>query len=148
YNTDGYGLLLMKPFGGGVSGGLGVRRIYVYETDSSRKIGRTPYRQQAGMTRYEYVASAAFRLLEGRSFTRFSPMLPDFKHVLHLTAAIHYSHPTRTTVPRKNDPPVPMAGQEPVNSKIVPEVGLRWQIYLPSAIGIYFEASKHWSTEP
>jgi hypothetical protein len=140
FESDVFELGVGIPAGDGSLLRFGLRRAYVHGTPSSNDIGRTPFRQKALPTRYEAYGGYAFGLLEGRSMTRFSPTLPDFEHAMFFWAGAHYSHPNAGLVPKRSEPPKPLPGQDPVNAKIVLELGLRWQIYTPQSFGVFFEA--------
>lgn len=140
FETEVYEIILGVPMEGGLMTRFGLRRVIVRGTDSSDKIGRTPFTQESAMTRYELVAGMAFSLLEGRNFTRFSPGLGDFENVVLAWGGLHYSHPNASYIPKKNEKPRKLPGQKPVNQKIVIELGLRWAIYLPKDYGIYMES--------
>ena len=140
FESDVFELGAGVPAGDGSLLRLGIRRAYVRSTPSSNDIGRTPFKQKALPTRYEVYGGYAFGLLEGRSMTRFSPTLPDFEHAMFLWTGAHYSHPNAGLVPKRSAPPPTLPGQDPVNAKIVLELGLRWQIYTPQSFGVFFEA--------
>lgn len=81
FETEGGSLGITFPSKGGYLFRLVVRRIEILQTGSSKKIGRTPYKQPAGVTRYEILTGGALSLLEGRVASRFSPIIPDLEHV-------------------------------------------------------------------
>ena len=140
FETEVYEIILGVPMEGGLITRVGLRHVIVRGTESSDNVGRTPFTQESGMTRYEILAGMGFSLLEGRNFTRFSPGLGDFENVVLATLGLHYSHPNATYIPKKNEKPRKLPGQKPVNQKIVIELGMRWAIYTPKDYGLYFEA--------
>ncbi|MCX6109529.1 MAG: hypothetical protein NTZ90_08005 [Proteobacteria bacterium] len=140
FDTDTVELGVGIPVSGGSLLRFGLRRAMVHGTPSSNAIGRTPFKQGAQSTRYELFGGYGFGLLEGRSMTRFSPLLPDFEQVLLAWGGAHYNHLNRTWIPMRSDPPAPLAGQDPAYAKINIEIGLRWQVYMPQSFGLSFEA--------
>ncbi len=139
FDTETFELGAGVPTGEGSMARFGLRRTQVYSTPSSNDVGRTPFRQAAQPTRYEFFGGDGYGLLEGRSMTRLTPWIPDVAHVMLAYAGAHYSLPNKGWVPRRGDPPAVLPGQEQVKTKIALELGLRWQIYLPSSFGVYFE---------
>jgi len=148
FENDGAHLGLAFPTSSGFLTRLALRRMLVYGSESSNKVGRTPFRQPAGVSRYELMVGGGMSLVEGRAITRLSPWLPDLEHVLHFTFGVHYSHPNKTWIPRRDDPPDTLPGQRPVNSRWVLEAGLKYQLYLPSAFGLFYEISRHFPLQP
>jgi hypothetical protein len=143
FENEIYELILGLPSEGGLITRVGLRRAIVMGTNSSDKIGRTPFTQESTMTRYEIVAGLGFSLLEGRNFTRLSPSFGDFENVVMAWAGFHYSHPNASYIPKKNEKPKKMPGQNAKNFKYVIELGLRWAIYTPKDYGLYMEAMYH-----
>ena len=140
FDTDTVELGVGIPVSGGSLLRFGLRRAMVHSTPSSNDIGRTPFKQGAQSTRYELFGGYGFGLLEGRSMTRFSPMLPDFEQILLAWGGAHYKHLNRTWLPMRSDPQAPLPGQDPAYAKINIEIGLRWQVYMPQSFGLSFEA--------
>jgi hypothetical protein len=143
FENEVFELMMGFPSDGGFMPRFGVRRVIVMGTESSDKLARTPFKQEAGMTRYEIVTGVGISLLEGRNFSRFSPGLGDFENVILAWGGIHYSHPNATWIPKKNEKPRKLPGQKPVNQKIVFELGMRWAVYTPKDYGLYLEAMYH-----
>lgn len=117
---------------------MGLRRIEVLETKSSKLIGRTPFKQSASLTRYEVVVQGGYPLLEGRAISRLS-FLPSLEQVFFVLAGAHYSHPNASWIPKKGDRPDPYPGQDQVHSNINLELGCLWQVYLPSRFGMFVD---------
>lgn len=140
FENEVYEIILGIPMEGGLMTRIGLRRVIVRGTESSDNVGRTPFTQESGMTRYEILAGMGFSLLEGRNFTRFSPGLGDFENVVLASLGLHYSHPNASYIPKKNEKPRKLPGQKPINQKIVIELGIRWAIYSPKDYGIYLES--------
>jgi hypothetical protein len=130
------------PSSSGITYKAIMRRVKVFATDSTNTLGRSPFVQAAGVTRYQLGAGINYSVLEGRSITLLSPSVPDFEHVLFLSGALTFNHPNDGLIPRKSEPPKILLGQRPVNSPIVYEFGLRWQIYTPKSLGFYFEMDR------
>jgi hypothetical protein len=140
FDTDTFDLGVGFPAGGLGMGRISLRRSWVKGTKSSDMLGRTPFRQEAQMTRYEIAGAYNIVLLEGRSMTRISPLLPDFEQILYGVGGVHYGLPTKSLAPRLNDPPEALGGQKPVKATIVVELGLRWAVHIPQMFGLYTEA--------
>lgn len=146
FENEVFELMVGFPGSGGFMPRMGIRRVHMMGTPSSAKLARTPFKQEAGMTRYEVVGGFGMSLMEGRNFSRLSPWLGDFENVVMLWAGGHYSHPNATLTPKKNEKPKPMPGQKPVNQKFVIELGMRWSFYLPKNYGLYMEAMYQFPT--
>ncbi len=131
------------PFDGWILD-FGLRRVKVEQTSSSRLLGRTPFEQDAQVSRYELFVDGSLRLTEGRAMTALSPLIPDVEQATFVVAGIHISHPNRRWIPSKSDRPEPYAGQRRVNSERNFELGFKWQLYLPQALGVYFMAQRQW----
>lgn len=144
FESRAYELALGIPLNGGMIFRTGLRRVKVSETYSSRLIGRTPFLQEAGISRYDLIAGLDYSILEGRSITRFSKWIPDLQHVLFLKAAGYYSHPNASDMIKLKDKPQAYPGQDVFRSAVNLELGLKWQLYLPQAFGFYLEASQHY----
>ncbi len=143
FENEVYELMLGLPAEGGIITRVGIRRAIVMGTESSDKVGRTPFTQESTMTRYELVGGFGYSLLEGRNFTRLSPTFGDFENVFMVWLGFHYSHPNASYIPKKNEKPERMPGQSPKNFKYVLELGLRWAIYTPKDYGLYLEFMEH-----
>lgn len=143
FNNDGGHIGLGIPVGGGFAFRFGVRRFNVYGTRSSNLVSRTPFKQPGLTNRYEFFAGGSYALLEGRSFSRLSPMVSDFSHALFIELGAHYHHPNNGWVPKRKDPPDPLPGQDPAKPKIVGELGLRWTVFFPEVFGVFFDVREH-----
>jgi hypothetical protein len=124
------------------------RLIDVSETASSKKLGRTPFTQEATVRRYEIGLSFLYALMEGKQITRFSPAIPDLETVLLGVAGIHFAQPNRNWKnPIKRDVET-FPGMSPVTYKYGLELGLEWQVFLPSSFGLKFGWYQHIFTPP
>ena len=85
FNNEAYDLGIGFPLGSWIFQ-LDLRRINVYPTYSSNLLGRTPFTQEATVTRYEMGGTFMFSLFEGRSISRLSPAVTDLDHAFFLTA--------------------------------------------------------------
>ncbi|MGE0173758.1 MAG: hypothetical protein AB7T49_13255 [Oligoflexales bacterium] len=141
FENEVYQLGLGMPSVSGSYMRMGLRRVNVYPTPSSNLLGRTPFTQAAGRTRYEVYARYDMSILEGRSFTRLSPWISDLGHAMFFTAGLHYRHANKGWVPKKGDPPDRLPGQKAVDGLFGVELGFRWQIFLPEQFGIVFDAA-------
>jgi hypothetical protein len=145
FESSGYKIGMGIPFGSGMGLRLGLSRIEIRETKSSRDVGRTPFKQGAGVNRYELMFGFAISVLEGRSITWFSPFFPDFSHALSFVIGGHVAHPNEGWMPQKNDKQEPYPGQDQWKHRYAIEAALRWQMYFPAGIGIYFETTRNFA---
>lgn len=144
YDTNGWHIGASVPTGGGFVFRLLIRRMYVHASHAGELIGRTPFRQAAQPTRYEYALGGGWALLEGRSMSRLSPLISDLEHVMLATFGLHYTDPNSGTIPKMGDDTGLLPGQSKEYSNWNLELGLRWNIYLPRGAGIFFEMQKNW----
>jgi hypothetical protein len=142
YDTNGWHLGGTVPTDGGFEFRFLVRRIYVHASRAGELIGRTPFRQAAQPTRYEYALGGGWALLEGRSMVRFSPFVSDLEHVMLATFGLHYTDPNSGTLPKRGDDTGLLPGQKKAYSTWNLELGLRWKIFLPTGFGVFFEMQK------
>ena len=142
FESQGVQLAFQIPTNAGYLIRIGLRRIHVAETSSSKMLGRTPFKQSALMKRYELFSHLGYNVLEGRSISRLS--ISDLEQVFWVLGGFLYSHPNQGWVPKKSDKPEAYLGQDQVNSKIVLNLGLLWQIYIPDVVGISWEWVYHY----
>lgn len=142
FESSGYGLGLSRDLGDILSGSLGsawlarlnFRRVETRATESTRLIALTPFTQAAQPSRYEILAGVGFTLLEGRSATPLGPRMTDIEHALLLLGGLQYNiHDSTDSVDTL--PP----GMRAVKYRFVGETGLRFQIFLPRALGLALE---------
>lgn len=126
---------------------LWLRRVWVTGTSSTQMLSRTPFKQPALMTRYEFHGDFGYSLLEGRSFTRLGPWISDVESSIHALAGGYYSLPNQSSIPKKSDTPTPIDGQEPYNSSLVFSAGLLWQLHFASGFGTYLEMAYNYPLE-
>jgi hypothetical protein len=136
FKNEVWGLTVGMPMQSGSVFRFGLNRVNVMTTPSSHKIGRSPFTQDATMSRYEMGLSFAFNLMEGKSVTRLSTIVPDFEHIMYVTFGGSFNHPNEGLMPKKRDYPEPLPGQRRVHSKYSYAVGLEWQIFMPQAVGL------------
>lgn len=138
-NFESWGAELIGsiPSDAGVTFRFGLRRFWLESTESAELIEKTPFRQKAQPTRYEIMGGLGVSLLEGRSFSRLSPWMGDLEHVLQGLVGLHYNHPNDKWIPARSDKPDARPGQEISYAKLVAEIGLRWQVYFPSSLGLF-----------
>ena len=116
----------------------GIRRVNMQRTRSSDMLGRSPFVQDAQMTRYEWFFNADWRLVEGRAMSLLSPFITDVEQATFFVVGAHMNHPNRGLKPKKTDKPEPFPGEKRVNSQFNFELGLKWQLYLPKSFGTFF----------
>jgi hypothetical protein len=143
FETRVYELSYAMPISGGWIGKAAIRRAIVRGTSSSNQIARTPFRQAAQSSRYELAAAGYWSIIEGRSMSRLSPWLSDLEHVFMVGGGVHYSLPNQGWIPKLDEEPEPMPGQETTKISLVLELGLRLHFYLPSGFGLALEAAEH-----
>jgi hypothetical protein len=140
FDSETYEAAAGFPTGSGSLFRLGLRHASVHSTPSSTDMGRTPFTQSAQSTRYEFFGGYGWGLLEGRSMTQLTPLLPDVENATFFWIGGHYSLPDATWLPQIGNTPARMPGQDQVNARFNLELGLRWHVYFPRSFGIYFEA--------
>jgi|GEM_PF-1807943 len=136
FKNEVWGLTVGMPLQSGSVFRFGLNRVNVMTTPSSHKIGRSPFTQDATMSRYEAGLSFAFNLMEGKSVTRLSTFVPDFEHVMYVTLGGSFNHPNEGLMPKKRDYPEALPGQRRIHSKYSYGIGLEWQFFLPQAVGL------------
>ena len=146
FDNEAYDIGLGFPLGSGIFR-LDLRRINVYPTRSSNLLGRTPFTQEATVTRYEAGGTFMWSVFEGRSISRLSPAVTDLDHAFFLTAGLFYSHPNKSLMIKKSDTPAPLLGQQQVTPTLVSEIGMRWHLYLPQAFGLFFAYTKQFANK-
>ncbi len=139
FENEAFALGVSIPSLYGSSLRVNIRRVNVYSTSSSRMLGRTPFQQAAQLTRYELGIGAGYYLLEGRAFSRLSPVVADLEFTLSGVVGLHYNHENAGRLPKFGDRPKLYVGQERAYSKLTWELGLEWVVYFPSALGIMLE---------
>jgi hypothetical protein len=143
FKSSGHQLSLGFPLVSGHLIKVGFRRIKVESTDSSLMLARTPFTQSALMTRFEFLGSYGYNLLEGRNISKLSSRMGDLETVFWLLGGGHYSMPNKTWYPSKGQKPTPLPAQDAVNSAAVLDLGLMWQVFFPNALGLMAEFSYH-----
>lgn len=136
--SDGWHAGVGFSLGGGFLFRTGLRRISVHSDTAGRMIAKTPFRQIAQPTRWEVYGQFGYSLLEGKSSSRLSPIISDVESVFSLEAGVHYVHPSSKFIPTKKGDRARVAGQTIGVSAWVIDLGLRYQIYLPSGFGLFF----------
>lgn len=139
--SDGWHAGAGFSLGGGFMFRTGLRRINVHSDTAGRMVEKTPFRQTAQPTRWEVYGLFGYSLLEGRSSSRLSPILSDVESVFGLEAGVHYVHPSSTFIPTKKGDRARVAGQRVGVSSWVIDLGIRYQIYLPSGLGVFFSTN-------
>jgi hypothetical protein len=147
FKSSGHQVIAGFPMKSGDMIRLGYRRIKVESTGSSLMLARTPYTQSALMTRFEFLASYAYALLEGRNISKLSSSLGDLETVFMALGGAHYSLPNSTWYPAEHKTPSALPAQDPQNSRAVLDLGLMWQVFFPNALGVNFEFSYHFPIE-
>ncbi len=142
FDTKGWHLGLNIPTSSGLIYQGGFRRFEIYTTDSSKLLGKTPFKQAAQPNRYELYAGFGYLLLEGIVFTRLSYWLSDFQHNLMLGGGIHFTHPNQKWIPARKDEPTALSGQDISYAQWNMEYYLRWNLYMPSSVGIFFQGGR------
>ncbi len=139
YESSVFHLGVDFPTSGGHMVRLGINRVWMRSTSSSEKLGRTPFSQEALMTRYEFHFGYGYNLVEGRVISALSPMVADFETGFWAVGGLFYSHPNKPNMIERNDKPDPMPGQKRVNSSYNFNLGLLWKIYYQNGMGLYLE---------
>jgi hypothetical protein len=109
-----------------------VRSVETSSTGSSDALAHTPYSQAAQPSRYEILLGGGYALLEGRSATPLSPRMTDLGHALYVIGGLQYNY-----FPSRDPEPVP--AMRAIYYDYCAEAGLRFQAYLPRAIGLSLE---------
>jgi hypothetical protein len=134
------------PVSGGMTWRFGLRRYVVFASEAGDNLAKTPFRQAAQPSRYELYSGISYSLLEGRSFTRLSPWIGDLDHAFFGLLGVHYTHPSKTWLPKGDTDVDPLPGQLPSYSKFNIDAGLRWEVFLPQTFSVFFEFNKTYGT--
>ena len=140
FSSRGWHIGAGFSLGGGLQIETGLRRLYIRPSKAGNDLEKTPFRQPAQPSRYELYALFGYSLMEGRISSRLSPWLSDFEHVFSVQTGLQYVHPTTTLIPTKEGERSRVSGQSVVVSSWVILAGLRYTIYLPSGLGVFFSS--------
>lgn len=139
--SDGWHAGAGFSFGSGFMFRTGLRRVNVHSSTAGRLIEKTPFRQMGQPTRWEIYGLVGYSLLEGRTSSLLSPLISDVESVFSLEVGAHYVHPSSRLIPTKKGERSRVAGQKIGVSSWVIDLGVRYQFYLPSGVGVFLASS-------
>ena len=125
--------------GGGFVLRSGVRRIEVSESPAGKMLEKTPFRQFAQPSRWEFYGAGSYSLLEGRTSSRLSQWISDTESVLSMEGGIHYVFPSGKWPPKRKQEKKRLEGQTIGYSLLVLDLGLRYQFFVPAGVGFFLE---------
>lgn len=139
FPSKGWRLGAGFSLGGGVMLRTGLKRIEVASSPPGKMLEKTPFRQYGQPNRWELYGIGSYSLLEGRTSSRLSPWISDTESVFSAEAGLHYVYPSQRWLSKRKDEKKRLEGQTLGYSLLVLNLGLRYQVFLPSGVGIYFE---------